>query len=228
MIELNLTAATPEHIILKDYLENNVSDVLADKINNGVRIEKDGKTLVNKKDLAGFMKYACEEARKQAGKASSTPCARYACIEDKAVFGWCLHYFEEDTIEGALYNVDGTEYKPPRPAVNTAYKPAPVIVKPKPQVSMFDFGGQAETAAVETDEDFTDESEFDDTDAQDENEPDYEQENETPPGLIHIGENKYVDNDGVVYSNAEAEAKKSIPDALYELAGCAFKMGVKP
>ncbi|MGN0960760.1 MAG: Cas9 inhibitor AcrIIA9 family protein, partial [Christensenellales bacterium] len=106
MITLNLKTETKEQEILKDYLENNVSEVLADKINNGVKIIKDNKTLLNKKSLSDFMKYACEEARKLAEKGLN-----YACIEDKVVFGWAIHYFEEDSIEGNLYNEDGTEYK---------------------------------------------------------------------------------------------------------------------
>ena len=88
MIALKLDAATAEHRILKDYLENNAGEALAEKINGGVRIEKDGKTLINRKNLTSFMNYACEEARKQADKG-----ARAACIEDKTVFGWLVHYF---------------------------------------------------------------------------------------------------------------------------------------
>lgn len=111
MRELNLSANTEAQKRVKEYLEQNVSDILADKINNGVKIEKDGKTLINKKTLDGFMKYATEEARKQAEKG-----ANCACIEDSVVFGWAIHYFEEDSIEGTLYNEDGTEYKKPKPA----------------------------------------------------------------------------------------------------------------
>ncbi len=44
-------------------MEQNASEVFAEKINNGVRIEKDGKTLINKKDLDGFWAYACKKAR---------------------------------------------------------------------------------------------------------------------------------------------------------------------
>ena len=33
-------------------------------------------------------------------------------VEDAIVFGWLMHYFQEDSIEGLLYNEDGTEYKP--------------------------------------------------------------------------------------------------------------------
>ena len=117
MKELNLTANTSSEKRVKEYLEQNASDVLADKINNGVKIEKDGKTLINKKTLDGFMNYATEEARKQAEKG-----ARSACIEDSVVFGWAIHYFEEDSIEGTLYKEDGTEYKKPTPKKSTKSK----------------------------------------------------------------------------------------------------------
>lgn len=118
MIELNLQTSNKQEEIIKEYLENNVSEVLADKINNGVKIIKDNKTLINKKTLSGFMKYACNEAREQAEKGSNC-----ACIEDKVVFGWAIHYFEEDSIEGNLYNEDGTEYKIEKPIT----KPAPKV-----------------------------------------------------------------------------------------------------
>ena len=32
-------------------------------------------------------------------------------MEDKVVYSWAIHYFEEDSIEGILFNEDGTEYK---------------------------------------------------------------------------------------------------------------------
>ena len=106
MITLNLETKNKEQEIIKAYLEENASDILADKINNGVQIQKDNKTLINKKTLDTFMKYACEEARKLAEKG-----ANCACIEDKTVFAWAINYFEEDTIEGILLNEDGGEYK---------------------------------------------------------------------------------------------------------------------
>lgn len=114
MITLNLETKNKEQEIIKAYLEENASDILADKINNGVKIQKDNKTLINKKTLDTFMKYACEEARKLTEKGVNS-----ACVEDKTVFGWAIHYFEEDSIEGIFYNEDGTEYKneittPPR------------------------------------------------------------------------------------------------------------------
>lgn len=124
-MKLRLEAKTKEQELIKAYLEENVSDILADKINNGARIVKDGAVLLNKKTLDGFMTYAADEARKLAEKG-----ARSICVEDKVVYGWAVHYFEEDSMEEKLYNEDGTEYKP-----KTADKPKPVspAVKPKPE-----------------------------------------------------------------------------------------------
>ena len=109
MKELQIDAKTKEEQRIKAYLEENASETLRDKIENGVPYEKDGLTLINRKTLSGFMEYACEEARNQSEKG-----ARSACIEDLVVFGWAIHYFEEDSIVGTLYNADGTEFKPPK------------------------------------------------------------------------------------------------------------------
>ena len=98
---LHLTATTTEEKVLLEYLEQNASEVLAEKINNGVPIVKDGKKLISKKTLAGFMKYATDEARKQAAKGATC-----ACLHSDIVFGWAIHYFEEDSILGTLYNED--------------------------------------------------------------------------------------------------------------------------
>ena len=106
-MKLNLEAKTREQALVKAYLEDNASDTLADKINNGTPFEKDGKVYINRKNLDGFMKYATEEARKLASKGANS-----ACMEDNVVYGWAMHYFEEDGIEGTLYTPDGTEYKP--------------------------------------------------------------------------------------------------------------------
>ena len=147
MVTLNLTAVGAEQELIKKYLAENASDSLADKINNGVRIEKDGKTLINKKTFDGFMKYANEEARKLAAKGAAS-----ACVEDKVVYGWAIHYFEEDSIEGTLYNEDGAEYKPPKPVkakqtVSTSILNKTTTIPPKEpagQLSLFDFTDNAE------------------------------------------------------------------------------------
>ena len=166
MITLNLTATTTEEKVLKEYLEENVSEILADKINNGVPVEKDGKHLISRKTLADFMKFATEEARKQAENGATS-----ACVHSDVVFGWAIHYFEEDSILGTLYNEDGTEYKAPKSAPKpkkAATSPtstdAPTVVsapaskkqEPTGQLTMFDFMDEPtedETTADEAVED---------------------------------------------------------------------------
>ena len=131
MIKLKLEANSEEEKLIKEYLENNVSETLAEKINNGTKIIKDNEPLLNKKDLNGFLKYASEEARKSAKNG-------VAMIHHETVFNWAIHYFEEDTIEGTLYNDDGTEYKK---IVKTEYKPpiAKVEVQKKPENEQANF-----------------------------------------------------------------------------------------
>ena len=132
MIKLNLTATNRQQEKILKYLQENVSETLADKINNGTPFEKDGHPLLNKKTLSGFMKYACDEARKLAEKGANS-----ACIDDVTVYGWAIHFFEEDSLEGTLYTIDGEEYKPaPKKVVTTK----PVTIKsqpPKPQNLQF-------------------------------------------------------------------------------------------
>ena len=106
-MELNLTAQNKQEELVLKYLRDNASETLADKINNGTPFEKDGHLLLNKKTLAGFMKYACDEARKLAEKGANS-----TFIDDQTVYGWAIHFFEEDSIVGTLYTLDGTEYKP--------------------------------------------------------------------------------------------------------------------
>lgn len=135
MPKLNLQAKDETQKIIKEYLEEHVSIPLAEKINNGVLIQKDGKSLLNKKSLDGCIEFSVQEAQKLVEKG-----ARAACIQDCVVFGWAIHYFEEDSIECTLYNQDGTEYKPKTTAspacISTTYTPP--ATKPKPQMSLFD------------------------------------------------------------------------------------------
>lgn len=168
MIKLNLTPQNKQEELILTYLQNNVSEALADKINNGTPFEKDGHPLLNKKTLSGFMKYACDEARKLAEKGANS-----ACIDDVTVYGWAIHFFEEDSIEGTLYTIDGEEYKPAPKKVATT---KPVSVKPQPpkpqnlQFSIFDkiddidvkdTKTNALTAETDTnDEEFTEEEKF--------------------------------------------------------------------
>ena len=134
---LNLKTKSKPQELIKQYLEKNASSELIEKINNGVKIEKDGKILINRKTLDGFMKFACNEARKLAEKGASS-----ACVEDEVVYGWAIHYFEEDSIEEKLFNEDGSPYQKklttPAPAVKTTTPPPVSKPKPKPQISIFD------------------------------------------------------------------------------------------
>ena len=154
MTKLNLAAKGDDQIAVLNYLQQNAGDVLADKINNGVKIVKDGVTLINKKTLDGFFRYATEEARKLVAKD-----ARCACVLDHVVFGWAIHYFEEDEIEGTLYNLDGTEYKTTVKTVTTPkITTKPVVTKPKKnegQLSIFDMT-LSDDEPDDTDEDVCD------------------------------------------------------------------------
>ena len=144
MKNLNLNATSEPTKRIKEYLEQSASDMLADKINNGVQVEKDGQTLINKKTLDGFMKFATEEARKIAEKGSMC-----ACVDDATVFGWAVHYFEEESIIEKLYNPDGTEYvpqkkvekkpEPKKPTPKKAVEQPKKMVSFESQMSLFDF-----------------------------------------------------------------------------------------
>ena len=147
-MELNLKANTPSEQKILEYLQNNASETLADKINNGTPFEKDGKPLNNKKTLSDFMKYACDEARKLAEKGANS-----ACIDDATVYGWAIHYFEEESIEGTLYTLDGEEYKPVTKAKNTqksTYTPTSVPKPQNQQASLFDIISQENNVADTT------------------------------------------------------------------------------
>lgn len=147
-MELNLTAQNKQEELVLKYLRENASETLADKINNGTPFEKDGHSLTNKKTLAGFMKFACDEARKHAEKGANS-----ACIDDATVYGWAIHYFEEESIEGTLYTIDGAEYKPTVKRVESNT----VKAKPEPkkqenvQFSFFDNLTEQEVKEHETD-----------------------------------------------------------------------------
>ena len=135
---LNLKAENDCQQAIKDYLQANVSTTLAEKINNGVKIEKDGKPLVNKKTLSQFWAYATKKAQE----------LKTGYVANDTVFGWAIHYFEESDIIGTLYNEDGSEYNEPSPV----YKPPVIPIappkpeKPKPaQASLFDLLTNTET-----------------------------------------------------------------------------------
>ena len=108
---LKLEAKNESEKRVLEYLEANASEVLREKINAG------------NKTLKGFFRYASEEARRSA----VNDCA---CIEDKVVYGWAVHYFEEAEIkEPAGAASDGTT------AVNTEPKAQAKPIAAKKEVS---------------------------------------------------------------------------------------------
>lgn len=89
-MKLNLKAENANEQRVLDYLEANASEVLVEKINAG------------NKTLKGFFGYASGEAQKLAINGC-------ACIEDKTVFGWAIHYFEEEEIKEPAKVIKATE-----------------------------------------------------------------------------------------------------------------------
>lgn len=214
-MKLNLEPKTKEQELIKQYLEENVSEILAEKINNGVKIVKDNKALINKKDLDGFMNYANQEAKKLAEKGSNC-----ACIEDKVVYGWAVHYFEEDSIEGNLYNEDGTEYKVEIKKATPKIESKPEPKKPeKQQATLFDlmsFDTSQKQEKVEENEPTTeelneppieyDEVEETDNDIEDFSEQEIDEELDKVANEVNDNSNVQIDKQtGEVLSQIEAE-----------------------
>ena len=208
-MELNLEAKTPAERKIKAYLEANASEILADKINNGVHIQKDGKMLLNKKTLDGFMKFACDEAKKQAEKGASC-----ACIDDDVVFGWAVHYFEEDSIEGTLYSEDGAEYRPEKVVRQSPAPSVSRLTKEKtPQMSLFemlDTGSAAEEQkAVPTTSESNSPEEYEEPTEEERREilaEIAEEERErVDDGKHWVDDTTYIDEDGVVHDLDEED-----------------------
>lgn len=118
MAKIKLKAEDSNQQIILNYLEKNSSDSLAERINTG------------SKTIKQCWNYILSEARKLAN-------GNCACIDDATVFGWAVHFFEEDTIKGDEFNgsskaevttsaAASTETSTPNPAtkvkkVNTDY-----------------------------------------------------------------------------------------------------------
>lgn len=79
MAKLKLTAENAGQERVLKYLEENASDTLTEKINGG------------NKTMAGCWTYIVSRARSLAKNSC-------ACVEDAEVYGWAVHYFEEDDL----------------------------------------------------------------------------------------------------------------------------------
>ncbi len=131
MAKLNLKANGSNEKIVLDYLTNSASDNLVERINSGA------------KTLSQCWNYIMSEAKKQAVNGC-------ACIEDSTVFGWAVHFFEEDEIEGAKFNkapsgttakiVSEKKKEEPKKVLEKKVKPKDVFVNAE-QIG-FDFGGE--------------------------------------------------------------------------------------
>ncbi len=140
---LNLKAKDNQQKIILEHLTPLISDVLAEKINNGVHITKDNKELISRKDLDSFMEYLYEQA-KQSIPEDRRHGKQCVGMEGEDILNIAIHYFEEDSIHGKLFNLDGTEYEPPKPVTKpiqpvSSSKPKP---QPKPQISIDDLLGE--------------------------------------------------------------------------------------
>lgn len=200
-MKLNLTANTPAEEKILQYLQDNASEILANKINNGTPFEEDGQQLINKKTLSGFMKYACDEARKLAEKGTSS-----ACVEDTVVYGWVIHYFEEESIKEKIYTVDGVEYKPPVQTKNiqkSTYTPTYKVKQENKQESLFDMLSQENDLKSDTDRSLEKDLQKSDESIMDENSSAVTQNNEI----------KSKRSESPVYT-AYYDLKKKYPDCV--------------
>lgn len=122
-MELNLKANTRNEELVLEHLKKTATEVLTEKINAG------------NKTLAGCWNFIVNEARKRAVK-------QCACIEDAEVFGWALHYFEEDSISecksAPASKVSAATDKPAKKAVASTPKKSAESSSSE-QMSIFDF-----------------------------------------------------------------------------------------
>ncbi len=120
---LNLKAETNNEKLILDYLNKNASEQLIFKINAG------------KKTLSQCWSYIISEARKLAKD-------NCACVDDATVFGWAIHFFEEDSIKAEKVPVNAAVK-----TVKTTTKPnkkknIPNTNEQTAQVSLFDLIGE--------------------------------------------------------------------------------------
>jgi hypothetical protein len=145
-MDIKLEAKNGMEARILTYLQENASEVLSGKINSG------------SKTLAGAMKYAKDQAQKLDHPDGGV------FVDDDTVFGWIIHFFEEDSIEEAK----------PRPKVimpaGVKVKPSSVPVYPlkpvDPQLDMFSMVGGVQPKPEPVVEEAGDEPEQEDQDAE--------------------------------------------------------------
>lgn len=115
-MKIELKANTSNEKLVKEYLEKNADATLALKINTGT------------KTLKGCWNYIVDEARKQA-------IGNCAVIQDQEVFGWAVHYFEEDSIK------ENNNPKNDVKVTTSKEKAKPETKGGSGQITLFDFDG---------------------------------------------------------------------------------------
>lgn len=132
-MKLNLTAQGDNQKIILQYLEENASDVLAEKINSGT------------KTLQDCWNFIVECAKKELH-------SRDGAIRDDVVFGWAVHFFEEDAIKpkkefinktmpnGDIVRVEA-KHEPKKEPVKKAAKEPKKSELELQQITLFDLVG---------------------------------------------------------------------------------------
>lgn len=121
-MKLNLQAKGENQKLVLAYLEENASDVLSEKINSG------------EKTLADCWNFIVKCAEKELHN-------RDGAVRSDVVFGWAIHFFEEDSIE-------------PEKAMEEVKVEKVEVSKPAPkkselenqQISLFDLMGGGDEA----------------------------------------------------------------------------------
>ena len=125
-----LTANGRNQELILAYIEQNASDVLIEKIK------------ASRKTLGQCMSFIINQARKKAMNGC-------AMVEDKEVFGWAMHFFEEDSIKANEIQAPAAKIlAPAKVEKKEPVKKEPAEVKPLDgQMNIFDFlgGGNEDT-----------------------------------------------------------------------------------
>ena len=128
---------TAEQRIIAEYIDQNASAALVNKINAG------------DKGMSDCLTFITNQARKKAGS------SRCVCVSDEEVYGWAFHYFEEDSIKKDKEDYKAAAVKskdlPVKKEVKAAAPKEKTVPAPKPkdnmipgQMSIFDLMGGAQ------------------------------------------------------------------------------------
>lgn len=132
-MKLDLEAKTKNEKSIKEYLEENASDILAFKINTG------------NKTLKGCWSYIVQEAKKVYESMNGKKDGGVG-IENETVYGWAIHYFEENEIKETKEVVKQNKNTTPKPKKEEDEQV-------DGQLSLFDFNEGSDDDSEPVDED---------------------------------------------------------------------------